>query len=72
MLRGVLDRVQPPRSVKKRDVADAWAVEFKGAMGPLDAYSWVDKMEMTFESTELPEEKKVKMAVSFLDSRQEK
>ncbi|KAL6125603.1 hypothetical protein ACLB2K_073659 [Fragaria x ananassa] len=39
-----------------------------GAMlrGVLDAYSWVDKMEMTFESTELPEEKKVEMAVSFL------
>ena len=67
MLRGVLDRVQPPRFVKKRDVADAGAVEFKGAKGPLDAYSWVDKMEMAFESTELPEEKKVKMAVSFLD-----
>ena len=29
MLRGVLDRVQPPRSVKKRDVVDAGAVEFK-------------------------------------------
>ncbi|KAL6189140.1 hypothetical protein ACLB2K_040530 [Fragaria x ananassa] len=67
MLRGVLDRVQPPRSVKKRDVADQGAVEFKGAKGPLDAYSWVDKMEMAFESTELPQEKKVKMAVSFLD-----
>ncbi|KAL6195682.1 hypothetical protein ACLB2K_031300 [Fragaria x ananassa] len=60
MLRGVLDRVQPPRSVKKRDVADAGAVEFKGAKGPFDAYSWVDKMEMAFESTELPEEKKEK------------
>ncbi|KAL6141398.1 hypothetical protein ACLB2K_059686 [Fragaria x ananassa] len=67
MLRGVLDRVQPLRSVKKRDVADAGAVEFKGAKGPLDSYSWVDKMEMAFESTELPEEKKVKMTVSFLD-----
>ena len=53
--------------MKKRDVANAGAVEFKGAKGPLDAYSWVDKMEMAFESTELPEEKKVKMAVSFLD-----
>ncbi|KAL6195704.1 hypothetical protein ACLB2K_031322 [Fragaria x ananassa] len=67
MLRGVLDRVQPPRSVKKRDVADAGAVEFKGVKGPLDAYSWVDKIEIVFESTELPEEKKVKMTVSFLD-----
>ncbi|KAL6189183.1 hypothetical protein ACLB2K_040573 [Fragaria x ananassa] len=67
MLRGVLDRVQPSRCVKKRDVADARAVEFKGAKGPLDAYSWVDKMEMAFESTKLPEEKKVKMTVSFLD-----
>ncbi|KAL6211357.1 hypothetical protein ACLB2K_016584 [Fragaria x ananassa] len=67
MLRGVLDKVQPPRSVKKRDVADAGAVEFKGAKGPLDAYSWVDKMEMAFESTELPEEKKVMMSISFLD-----
>ena len=53
--------------MKKRDVADARAVEFKGVKGPLDAYSWVDKMEMAFESTELPEEKKVKMTVSFLD-----
>ncbi|KAL6211200.1 hypothetical protein ACLB2K_016427 [Fragaria x ananassa] len=67
MLRGVLDRVQPPRSVKKGDVADVGAVEFKGAKGPLDAYSWVDKMKMAFKSTELPEEKKVKMTVSFLD-----
>ncbi|KAL6210834.1 hypothetical protein ACLB2K_016066 [Fragaria x ananassa] len=67
MLRCVMDRVQPPRFVKKRDVADAGAVEFKGAKGPLDAYSWVDKMEMAFESTKLPKEKKVKLAVSFLD-----
>ncbi|KAL6211891.1 hypothetical protein ACLB2K_017114 [Fragaria x ananassa] len=43
------------------------AVEFKGAKGPLDAYFWVDKMERAFESTKLPEEKKVKMVVSFLD-----
>ncbi|KAL6176504.1 hypothetical protein ACLB2K_053137 [Fragaria x ananassa] len=67
MLRGVLDRVQHPRSVKKRDVSDAGAVEFKGAKGPFDAYSWVDKIEMAFESIELPEEKKMKMTVSFLD-----
>ncbi|KAL6191578.1 hypothetical protein ACLB2K_037968 [Fragaria x ananassa] len=67
MLRGVLDRVQYPRYVKKKDVSDARAVEFKGAKGPLDAYTWVDKIERAFESTELPEEKKVKMAVSFLD-----
>jgi len=67
MLRGVLDRVQQPRSVKKKDVFDAGAIEFKGAKGPLDAHIWVDKMEMAFESTDLPEEKKVKMAVTFLD-----
>ncbi|KAL6125117.1 hypothetical protein ACLB2K_077625 [Fragaria x ananassa] len=67
MLRGDLDRVQHPRFVRKRDVSDARAVEFKGAKGPLDANSWVDKMERAFESTKLPEEKKVKMAVSFLD-----
>ncbi|KAL6200005.1 hypothetical protein ACLB2K_029787 [Fragaria x ananassa] len=67
MLKGVLDRFQPPQSVKKRDVADTRAVEFKGAKGPLDAYSWVDKMGMAFEGTKLPEEKKVKMAVYFLD-----
>ncbi|KAL6195738.1 hypothetical protein ACLB2K_031356 [Fragaria x ananassa] len=67
MLRGALDRVQHPRSVWKRDVSDAGAVEFMGAKGPLDAYSWVDKMERAFESTKLPEENKVKMAVSFLD-----
>ncbi|KAL6210360.1 hypothetical protein ACLB2K_015593 [Fragaria x ananassa] len=60
MLRGVLDRVQHPWSVKKKDVSNAGAVEFKGAKGPLDAYSWVDKMERAFESTELPEEKKFK------------
>ncbi|KAL6137053.1 hypothetical protein ACLB2K_062348 [Fragaria x ananassa] len=60
-------RVQHPRYVRKRDVSDAGAVEFKGAKGPLDAYSWVDKMERAFESTELPEEKKVRMTVSFLD-----
>ncbi|KAL6223381.1 hypothetical protein ACLB2K_006768 [Fragaria x ananassa] len=60
MLRGVLDRVHHPRSVKKKDVFDAGAVEFKGAKGPLDAYSWVDKMERAFESSELPEEKKFK------------
>ena len=29
---------------------------------------FVDKMKMTFESTDLPEEKKVKMAVTFLDN----
>ncbi|KAL6196226.1 hypothetical protein ACLB2K_031841 [Fragaria x ananassa] len=67
MLRGVLDRVQQPRSVKKKDVFDAGAIEFKGAKGPLDAHTWVDKMEMAFERTDLPEEKKVKMAVTFLD-----
>ncbi|KAL6211208.1 hypothetical protein ACLB2K_016435 [Fragaria x ananassa] len=67
MLRGALDRVQHPRSMRKKDVSDAGAVEFNGAKGPLDAYSWVDKMERTFESTELPEEKKVKMTISFLD-----
>ncbi|KAL6212439.1 hypothetical protein ACLB2K_017659 [Fragaria x ananassa] len=58
MLMGVLDRVQHPRSMKKKDVFDADAVEFKGAKRPLDAYSEVDKMERAFESTELPEEKK--------------
>ncbi|KAL6141558.1 hypothetical protein ACLB2K_059846 [Fragaria x ananassa] len=62
MLRGVLDRVQQPRSVKKKDVFDVGAIEFKGAKGPLDAHTWLDKMKMTFESTDLPEEKKVKMA----------
>ena len=67
MLRGVLDRVQQPRSVKKKDIFDAGAIEFKGAKGPLDAHTWVDKMEMAFESTDLPEEKKVKMTVTFLD-----
>ncbi|KAL6133325.1 hypothetical protein ACLB2K_065562 [Fragaria x ananassa] len=67
MLRGVLDMVQHPRSVKKRDIYDAGEVEFKGAKGPIDTYSWVDKMEMAFKSTKLPEEKKVKMIVSFLD-----
>ncbi|KAL6191784.1 hypothetical protein ACLB2K_038173 [Fragaria x ananassa] len=67
MLRGVLDRVQHPRSLKKKDVFDAGEIEFKGAKGPLDAYTWVDKMEKAFESTDLPEEKKVKMAVTFLD-----
>ncbi|KAL6180045.1 hypothetical protein ACLB2K_046714 [Fragaria x ananassa] len=67
MLRGVLDRVQHPRLVKKKDVFDAGAVEFKGAKGPLDAYTWVDKMEKAFESTDLPEKKKVKMTVTFLD-----
>ena len=51
MLRSVLEMVQHPRSVKKRVVSDAGAIEFKGAKGPLDAYSWVDKMEMAFEST---------------------
>ncbi|KAL6136523.1 hypothetical protein ACLB2K_061818 [Fragaria x ananassa] len=67
MLRGVLVRVQQPRSVKKKDVFDAGAIEFKGAKGPLDAHSWLDKMELAFESTDLSEEKKVKMAVTFLD-----
>ncbi|KAL6201985.1 hypothetical protein ACLB2K_025696 [Fragaria x ananassa] len=67
MLRGVLDRVQQPRSVKKNDVFDAGAIEFKGAKGHLDAYTWIDKMKKAFESTDLPEEKKVKMAVTFLD-----
>ncbi|KAL6126123.1 hypothetical protein ACLB2K_074174 [Fragaria x ananassa] len=67
MLRGVLDRVQQPRSVKKKDVFDVGAIEFKGAKGPLDAHTWVDKMEIAFESTDLPEEKKVKMTVTFLD-----
>ncbi|KAL6191777.1 hypothetical protein ACLB2K_038166 [Fragaria x ananassa] len=67
MLRGFLDRVQHPRSVKKKYVFNAGGIEFKGAKGPLDAYTWVYKMEKTFESTELPEEKKVKMAVTFLD-----
>ena len=67
MLRDILDRVQHPRSVKKKDVFDAGAIEFKGAKGPLDAYTWVDKMEKAFESTKLPEEKKVKMTVTFLD-----
>ncbi|KAL6225866.1 hypothetical protein ACLB2K_004715 [Fragaria x ananassa] len=52
---------------EKKDVFDAAAIEFKGAKGPLDAHTWVDKMEMAFESTDLPEEKKVKMAVTFLD-----
>ncbi|KAL6141570.1 hypothetical protein ACLB2K_059858 [Fragaria x ananassa] len=67
MLRDVLDRVQQPRSVKKKDVFDTGAIEFKGAKGPLDAYTWVNKMEKAFESTNLPEEKKVKMTVTFLD-----
>ncbi|KAL6128424.1 hypothetical protein ACLB2K_071779 [Fragaria x ananassa] len=67
MLRGVLDRVQQSRSVKKKDVFDAGAIEFKGAKGPLDVYTWIDKMEKAFESTDLQEEKKVKMAVTFLD-----
>ena len=53
--------------MKKKDVFDAGAIEFKGAKGPLDAHTWVDKMEMAFESTDLPDEKKVKMAVTFLD-----
>ncbi|KAL6219540.1 hypothetical protein ACLB2K_007299 [Fragaria x ananassa] len=53
--------------MKKKDVFDAEAIKFKGAKGPLDAYTWVDKMKKAFESTELPEEKKVKMAVTFLD-----
>ncbi|KAL6224949.1 hypothetical protein ACLB2K_003803 [Fragaria x ananassa] len=42
MLRGVLDRVQQPRSVKKKDVFDVGAIEFKGAKGPLDAYNFLD------------------------------
>ncbi|KAL6214825.1 hypothetical protein ACLB2K_014257 [Fragaria x ananassa] len=67
MLRGVLDMVQQPRSVKKKDVFDAGAIEFKGAKGPLDAYTWVHKMKKAFESTDLPEEKKVKMTMTFLD-----
>ena len=53
--------------MKKRVIADAGAVESKGVKGLLDAYSWVNKMELAFGSTELPEEKKVKMAVTFLD-----
>ncbi|KAL6209125.1 hypothetical protein ACLB2K_020068 [Fragaria x ananassa] len=57
-----------PSICEEERCSDAGAVEFKGAKRPLNAYSWVDKMEMTFESTELPEEKKVKMAVSFLDN----
>ena len=67
MLRDVMDRAPQPHTVKRREVYEAGAREFKGAKGPLDAYSWVDKMEMAFESTKLPEEKKVKMTVSFLD-----
>ncbi|KAL6189190.1 hypothetical protein ACLB2K_040580 [Fragaria x ananassa] len=67
MLRGVLDRFQHPQSVKKKDVFDAGAIEFKGAKGLLYAYTWVDKMEKAFESIELPEEKTVKMIVTFLD-----
>ncbi|KAL6185437.1 hypothetical protein ACLB2K_041570 [Fragaria x ananassa] len=67
MLRGVLDRIQYPRSIKNKDVLDVGVVEFKGAKGPLDAYTWLDKMEKAFESTKLPEEKKEKMTVTFLD-----
>ncbi|KAL6225393.1 hypothetical protein ACLB2K_004243 [Fragaria x ananassa] len=67
MLRGVLETVHHPRSVKNKYVFDTRAIEFKGVKGPLDAYTWVDKMEKAFESTDLPEEKKVKMAVTFLD-----
>ena len=53
--------------MKKRVIADAGVAESKGVKGPLDAHAWLDKMEMAFESTDLPEEKKVKMAVTFLD-----
>ena len=67
MLRDVMDRAPRPPTVKRREVFEAGAREFKGAKGPLDAYTWVDKMEKAFVSTELPDEKKVKMAVTFLD-----
>ncbi|KAL6194416.1 hypothetical protein ACLB2K_035500 [Fragaria x ananassa] len=59
MLRGVLDRVQNPQTIKKKEVGEAGAIEFKGANGPLDAYTWVDKMEKAFESIELSEDKKI-------------
>ncbi|KAL6140932.1 hypothetical protein ACLB2K_059224 [Fragaria x ananassa] len=67
MLRCVMDRVQNPRTIKKKEVSEAGAIEFRGAKGPLDAYVWVDKMKKAFMSTELPEDKKVKMDVNFLD-----
>ncbi|KAL6225574.1 hypothetical protein ACLB2K_004423 [Fragaria x ananassa] len=69
MLRDVMDRAPQPHTVKRREVYEAGAREFKGAKGPLDAYTWVDKMEKAFASTDLPEERKVKvkMAVTFLD-----
>ena len=38
----MLDRVQQPLSVKKKDVFDVGAIEFKGAKGPLDAYNFLD------------------------------
>ncbi|KAL6185109.1 hypothetical protein ACLB2K_041244 [Fragaria x ananassa] len=67
MLREVMDRAPQPYSIKRREVFEAGAREFKGAKRPLDAYTWVDKMEKAFAITELPEERKVKMAVTFLD-----
>ncbi|KAL6189594.1 hypothetical protein ACLB2K_040981 [Fragaria x ananassa] len=38
MLKSVLDRVQHPRTVKKKDFFDVGEIEFKGAKGPLDVY----------------------------------
>ena len=67
LLGDVMDRAPQPHAVKKREVYEAGAREFKGAKGPLDAHNWVDKMENAFAITELPEEKNVKMAVTFLD-----
>ncbi|KAL6141425.1 hypothetical protein ACLB2K_059713 [Fragaria x ananassa] len=67
MLRDVMDRAPQSHTIKRREAYEAGAREFKGAKGPLDAYTWVDKMEKAFAITELPEERKVKMAVTFLD-----
>ena len=67
MLRDVMDRAPQPHTVKRREVYEAGAREFKGAKGPLDAYTWVDKMEKAFASINFPEERKVMLAVTFLD-----
>ncbi|KAL6219686.1 hypothetical protein ACLB2K_007445 [Fragaria x ananassa] len=67
MLRDVMDRAPQPHTIKRREVYKAGAREFKGAKGRLDACTWVEKMEKAFAISELPEERKVKMAVTFLD-----
>ncbi|KAL6225859.1 hypothetical protein ACLB2K_004708 [Fragaria x ananassa] len=70
ILRGVCDRIQipnNPRVVKKKEVSDVEALEFKGTKGPLHAHNRITKMERALENVEVLENRKVKTATTFLD-----